>query len=210
MMRMLKEATMQIKAAAILITVLTLITGILYPLLVTGLAQVFFPLQANGSLIEKNGKIIGSRFIGQSFSAPGYFWGRPSATSPFPYNGAVSSGSNSGPSNPNFLASVKARIQHLQKENSAAHQSSMRIPMDLITTSGSGLDPEISPYAAFFQVKRIAHARHLSEKEIESLIKSHIQTRTWGILGEPRVNVLVLNLALDNLRTDNDRRPPKS
>lgn len=204
---MFKAAVNQMKTALILLISLMLLTGLIYPLIVTGLAQFFFPTQANGSLIQQNGLIIGSRLIGQSFSSPAYFWGRPSATTPFPYNGGASLGSNSGPSNPGFLASVKDRVTQL---NAFKTKTNQLVPVDLVTTSGSGLDPEISPYTAFYQVARVAKTRHIPEKELHALIISQIKSRTWGILGEPRVNVLQLNLALDNLRTGDGRFTSKS
>jgi K+-transporting ATPase ATPase C chain len=175
---------------------LTLLTGIIYPLVVTGFAQLFFPQQANGSLVKQGDKIVGSLLIGQSFSEPDYFWTRPSATSPFPYNGASSSGSNMGPSNPAFINVIKERVLAFHKFD--VGKKSL-IPIDLITASGSGLDPEISPLAAYYQVPRIAKMRHLPEKDIEHLISQHLIKRTFDILGEPRVNVLLLNLALDRL-----------
>lgn len=194
---MLRESLSQIRTALCLLTVLTLLTGLFYPVLVTVLAQLFFPQQANGRLIEKNGQLIGSVLIGQAFSSPHYFWGRPSATQPFPYNAAASSGSNMGPSNPDFLATLNERVQFLQKFNG---DSNTFIPVDLITTSASGLDPEISPIAAFYQVSRIANARHIQETVIQELITKYTKERTLTLLGEPRVNVLQLNLALDELK----------
>lgn len=191
---MFKEAVKQMTVAIRLLILLTIITGFVYPIVVTGLAQWFFPKQANGSLIEKNGQLMGSLFIGQSFTSPNYFWGRPSKTAPYPYNGAASLGSNSGPSNPNFLTMVEARIQHL---NSFNEQKNDLIPVDLVTASASGLDPEISPFAAFYQVTRIAKARHLPEAQVNALVQRQIKGRSWGLLGEPRINVLQLNLALD-------------
>lgn len=182
----------QLRISFILLTAFTVITGLIYPIVVTGIGQLFFHDKVNGSLIEKNGKVIGSFFIGQSFTDPKYFWGRPSATNPFPYNGESSSGSNFGPANADFLALVKVRIATLQATGRG-------IPVDLVTASGSGLDPDISPLAAFYQMPRIAKARHLSELRVHQLIESLIQRRTFRILGEPRVNVLQLNLALDNL-----------
>lgn len=173
---------------------LTILTGLLYPFSITGIAQLLFPEKANGSLIQQGDTMIGSRFIGQAFSSPRYFWGRPSATHPYPYNGASSSGSNFGPTNPNFLAIVKERTQRFM----TAHHHHI-IPVDLVTASGSGLDPEISPQAAFYQVTRIAKVRNMPESDIHTLIQQHIQPRTLGFLGEPRVNVLELNLALDKL-----------
>lgn len=204
---MFKELIAQMRTALILLILMTVLTGLLYPLAVTGLAQLFFPQKANGSLIEMNNRVIGSRLIGQSFTSNAYFWGRPSATSPSPYNGEASSGSNLGPTNPIFFATVKERITQLKQ---ASPQNNNVIPGDLVTASGSGLDPEISPQAAFYQVARIAKERNLSEKEVHTLIEQHIQNRTLGLLGEPRINVLELNLALDHLRTSRNELPPKS
>lgn len=204
---MIKEAIKQMKTAIMLLILLTIITGLIYPLVITGFAQLLFPAQANGSLIEQNGQVIGSRLIGQSFSSQAYFWGRPSATSPTPYNGQASSGSNSGPSNPIFLTTVKNRVAQLKQFDS---QNNKPIPVDLVTASGSGLDPEISPYAAFYQIARIAQSRHIPEKELQTLIENQIKNRTWGLLGEPRINVLQLNLALDNLRTSDGRLTSKA
>lgn len=189
----------QIKTALKLLLCFTLITGVLYPLSITLFAQVFFPWQANGSLIERAGKNVGSLLIGQSFSSPQYFWGRPSATMPYPYNGAFSSGSNSGPSNPEFLATVKERALHLMERNVVLLP--IPIPVDLVTASASGLDPDISPSAAFYQISRVAKARQLSEKALHDIVVSQIEGRTLGLLGEPRVNVLQLNLALDHLES---------
>lgn len=192
----------QIKTAFILLILFTILTGIFYPLLVTGLAQVLFPWRANGSLIKQNNKIIGSVLIGQSFSDPKYFWGRPSATTPFPYNATSSSGSNMGPSNPDFLAAVKTRITNLQQSDP---QNKNLIPVDLVATSASGLDPEISPLAAFYQIPRIAKARGISEKKIQTVVEKLIINRSFNILGEPRVNVLQLNITLDNLTVNKDK-----
>lgn len=202
---MLKEAITQMKSALMLLLIFSVITGFLYPLAVTGIAQLFFAEKANGSLIKNKNQVIGSRWIGQSFSSPAYFWGRPSATSPYPYNGEASSGSNLGPSNPDFLALVKKRVQQVGQS-----QNYQLIPVDLVTASGSGLDPEISPYAAFYQATRVAKERNLPEEEIKTLIRQHIQPRTLGFLGEPRINVLELNLALDNLGTKNGQSTPQS
>ncbi|MGX6643207.1 potassium-transporting ATPase subunit KdpC [Legionella pneumophila] len=204
---MFKEAIEHMKTALIFLIVFTLITGLLYPLAVTGLAQLLFPAKANGSLMKQNDHIIGSQLIGQFFSSPAYFWGRPSATSPYPYNGEASSGSNSGPTNPDFLATVKERVLQLKESTS---QNNKGVPVDLVTASGSGLDPDISPYAAYYQASRIAKARNLSLEEVKKLIQKHIKNRTLGILGEPRVNVLELNLALDNLRISHGQSTPKS
>lgn len=194
---MFKKAASQMKTAFRLFVTLTIITGLLYPLAVTALAQLFFPWQANGSLLEKHGKKIGSLLIGQDFSSALYFWGRPSATTPFPYNGEASMGSNSGPSNLAFLLTVDKRINHLKN---ADPNNKQLIPVDLVTASGSGLDPEISPFAAFYQTSRIAKARHIPEKEIQALIGRQIKKRTFFLIGEPRINVLQLNLALDSLK----------
>ncbi len=195
---MIAETRKQIKIALKLLVVFTFLTGFVYPLVVTGLAQLLFPWQANGSILKVNDKAIGSRFIGQAFTDPKYFWGRPSATTPFPYNAASSSGSNLGPSNPDFLSAVQGRVKDLQNANPQAPDAK-RIPVDLVTASGSGLDPEISPRAAYYQVPRVAKARAQSEEQIRALVASFIQARTFGILGEPRVNILELNLALDHL-----------
>ena len=194
---MFKEMVSQLKTAFILLILLTIITGLLYPLAVTALAQLFFPWEANGSIIESDGKKIGSLLIGQDFSSPMYFWSRPSATAPFPYNGEASSGSNSGPSNPDFLALVQERVSYLKNSDPNNQQL---IPVDLVTASGSGLDPEISPFAAFYQVSRIANARSIPEKQIHALVESQIQKRTFDLFGEPRINVLQLNIALDGLK----------
>ncbi|CEG58126.1 potassium-transporting ATPase subunit KdpC [Legionella fallonii] len=195
-MKRLQLEVKDLKIALRLFFFLTILTGIIYPLVVTGLAQVFFPHQANGSLIKQGDKVVGSRLIGQSFTEAKYFWGRPSATSPFPYNGESSSGSNMGPSNPAFINQIKERAQTFRQFNT---NKNLSVPVELVTASGSGLDAEISPWAAFYQIPRIAKARHLQEISLAHLIHQHIQRRTLGILGEPRVNVLQLNLALDEL-----------
>ncbi len=204
---MFKEAINQIKTALILLLLLTVLTGLIYPLAVTALAQLFFPSEANGSLIKQNGQTIGSRLIGQSFTSAAYFWGRPSATTPYPYNGNASSGSNLGPSNPDLLNTVKGRIAQLQQ---ADPQNNQVIPVDLVTASGSGLDPEISPFAAQYQVPRIAKVRQIPETEVYALINQHSKNRTWALLGEPRINVLELNIALDHLRMKHDANSPQS
>jgi K+-transporting ATPase ATPase C chain len=180
-----------------ILVVMTLITGVAYPLLITGIAQVAFKKQANGSLIEQNGKVIGSALIGQSFSDPKYFWSRPSATSPMAYNGASSSGSNQGPTNPALKEAVEGRIKALRD---AGGDPQKPVPADLVTASGSGLDPHISPAAADYQVARIAKARNLPADKVQALVAQHTEGRQLGFLGEPRVNVLTLNLALDTLR----------
>lgn len=182
-----------LKPALLLLLALTLITGVAYPLLVTGIAQLVFPNQANGSLIYQNGKLAGSELIGQPFDDPKYFWSRPSATGPFAYNAAASSGSNLGPTNEALLQAVAARVQALRQADSSNTQP---IPVDLVTASGSGLDPHISLAAAYYQVSRVAHARNLDENFIRQLVEKHIAGRQLGFLGEPRVNVLRLNLAL--------------
>ena len=186
----------QIKPALVIFFLLTLVTGIIYPLFVTGIAQVIFPVQANGNLIEHNGKVAGSAQVGQPFDSPGYFWGRLSATSPVPYNAGASSGSNLGPNNPALLDAVKARANALHASDPANAQL---IPVDLVTTSGSGLDPDISIAAAEYQVPRIARERNLSIQNIHALVAQQIEPRQFGIFGEPRVSVLSLNLALDDL-----------
>jgi K+-transporting ATPase ATPase C chain len=172
-----------------MLIVMTVVTGLAYPLIVTGIAQVAFKDQANGSLIYQNEKIVGSSLIGQPFSDPKYFWGRPSATSPMPYNGAASSGSNQGPTNPALKDAVEGRIKD--------HGGKSPVPADLVTASGSGLDPHISPAAAEHQVARVAKARGIQESVLKELVQKHTEGRQLGILGEPRVNVLRLNLALD-------------
>ena len=189
---MLKE----LKPAIISFLVLTLITGIVYPLVVTGIAQGLMPKQANGSLIVKDGKPVGSALIGQNFSDPNYFWGRPSATGPMPDNAAASSGSNLGPTNPALIDAVKARVKALRDADPG---NTALIPVDLVTASASGLDPEISPAAAEYQVQRVARVRGLPVKEVRRLVRVHTEDRQFGVLGERRVNVLQLNLALDAL-----------
>jgi potassium-transporting ATPase KdpC subunit len=187
----------QLRPAIVSFAIFTLVTGVLYPLLITGIAQVIFPHQANGSLIVQQGQVIGSELIGQSFNDPRYFWGRPSATSPFPYNAAASAGSNLGPTNPSMIEQVNARIAALKASDPL---SITPIPIDLITASGSGLDPNISIAAALYQVPRVSNARGLSEEMVKSLIDQYTEERQFIILGEPRVNVLELNLALDEIK----------
>lgn len=194
---MIKEAIYQMKTALLLLVALTILTGFIYPLAVTALGQLLFPWQANGSLIKQSDQLIGSNLIGQSFTSNAYFWGRPSATPPYPYNGNSSSGSNLGPSNPALLTAVKDRIDQLKQ---ADPQNNKPIPVDLVTASGSGLDPDISPMAALYQVPRIAKTRQIPESEVYNLINKYSKNRTWGLLGEPRINVMELNLALDRLR----------
>jgi len=184
----------QIRPALILLAILSVLTGLLYPLAITGIAQLLFPHQANGSLIVHDGKIIGSELIGQYFDEPKYFWGRPSATAPFPYNAAASSGSNLGPTNPVLLDAVKGRVAALRVVDPG---NDAPIPVDLVTASGSGLDPHISSAAAQYQAKRVARARGLDENQVRELVGRHTEGRQFGLLGEPRVNVLKLNLSLD-------------
>ena len=172
---------------------LTVVCGVIYPLLVTGIAQVAFPRQANGSLITQNGKVVGSELIGQNFDEPRYFWGRLSATSPA-YNASASSGSNYGPLHPDLKKAVQRRLDALKKADS---QNQAPVPVDLVTASGSGLDPQISPASAIYQIARIARIRGLNENQVRVLVQQNTQGRTLGLLGEPRVNVLKLNLALD-------------
>ena len=194
----------QIRPAIVVLLALTLITGLIYPLAMTGIARIM-PYQAQGSLIERDGKVIGSALIGQEFKSDRYFHGRPSATTTSdpndptksvsaPYNAANSGGSNLGPSNKALVERVQGDIDALKKDNPSA-----AVPIDLVTTSGSGLDPDISPEAAYFQIPRVAKVRNLSEDKVRDLVREHIKDRFLGILGEPRVNVLLLNLALDRL-----------
>lgn len=185
-------------SAITMLLLLTVITGVIYPLVVTGMALTIFPHQAGGSLIEKDGKVQGSELLGQSFDDPKYFWGRLSATGPFPYNAAVSSGSNLGPLNPALKAAVDARVQALQKYDPELK----KFPVDLVTASGSGLDPHISPAAAAIQTARVARTRKLPEEEVAKLVAKHTESRQLGLLGEPRVNVLLLNRDLDALNPE--------
>ena len=185
-----------LRPAASMLLLMTLLTGVVYPLAVTGLAQLFFPHQANGSLIVRDGKMIGSELIGQYVDKPQYFWGRPSATSPFPYNAAASSGSNLGPTNPALMEAVKGKVAALRAADPA---NDTPVPVDLVAASGSGLDPHISTLAVQYQVKRVARARSLDERTVKTLVDQHTEGRQFGFLGERRVNVLELNLALDAL-----------
>ena len=192
----------QLRPALVMLAVLTGLAGLIYPAAITGIAQVLFPWQANGSLIEREGQVIGSALIGQSFDDPAYFWGRPSATGGFAYNaysadyGAGSSGSNLGPLNPVLIERVRERAAALRAADPAKQAL---IPVDLVTASASGLDPHISPAAARFQVARVAAARGLPEAQVLALVEAHSEGRQWWALGEPRVNVLLLNLALDGI-----------
>jgi K+-transporting ATPase ATPase C chain len=186
-----------LRPALLLFIVLTLLTGIIYPLAVTGVAQLVFPGRANGSLIMDGDKAVGSELIGQAFSSPKYFWGRPSATSPQPYNGTASTGSNQGPTNPALTDAVKDRVAALRAADPDNHAP---VPVDLVTASGSGLDPHISAAAASYQLSRVARARGLPEDAVRKVVAEHTQTPWLGFFGEPAVNVLQLNRALDKMR----------
>jgi K+-transporting ATPase ATPase C chain len=187
----------ELRPALLVFLVLTVITGVIYPATVTTVGHVFFSHEASGSVIERDGKAVGSSLLGQRFTGPQYFWSRPSATSPQPYNGAASGGSNQGPTNPALEAAVRDRIAALRAADPA---NTRLVPADLVTASGSGLDPHISPAAAEYQLARIAHARRMSEAQVRKLVQDATEGRTFGLLGEPRVNVLKLNLALDALK----------
>ncbi|MBK8014619.1 MAG: potassium-transporting ATPase subunit KdpC [Deltaproteobacteria bacterium] len=186
-----------LRPAASLLMLFTGLTGVVYPLAVTGVAQALFPAQANGSLIEKDGKVLGSRLIGQPFDDVRSFFGRPSATSPAPYNASASAGSNLGPTNPVLAAAVRERIAALRSVDPS--EAAVPVPVDLVTASGSGLDPHISPAAALYQVHRVAKARDLAEEDVRALVLEHVEERALGLFGEPRVNVLLLNRALDEV-----------
>ena len=189
-----------LRTSIVVLTLLTLLTGVAYPGLVTLIAQLTFPHRANGSILQIDGKAVGSELLGQPFSRPDYFWGRLSATAPFPYNAAASSGSNFGPLHPDLVKNAEARIESLR----ALDRQVASIPVDLVTASGSGLDPHISPAAAEVQVCRVAAARKMTEDEIRKLVRRHTEPRQLGVLGEPRVYVLHLNIALDVLTHDRD------
>ncbi|ATW26897.1 potassium-transporting ATPase subunit KdpC [Candidatus Formimonas warabiya] len=190
----------QLKRGFFLLLIMTVLTGLLYPLAVTALAQLIFPAQANGSLVYRNNQAVGSVLIGQAFSGPEYFHGRPSAAGQKGYDGAASSGSNLGPTNKALLAQIAQRAEDVRRENGKAPGTP--VPADLVTASASGLDPHISPEAAYFQVSRVARARNLPEKEVRGLVESRVEDRVLGILGEKRVNVLQLNLSLDRMETE--------
>lgn len=190
-----------IRPAISLFVLLSLITGVVYPLIVTGIGQAAFPTQANGSLIEQNGKTIGSTLIGQPFSEARYFWSRPSATSPMPYNAASSSGSNLGPTNPALIDAIKPRIEALKAADLAnTAGNTAPVPVDLVTSSASGLDPHISAAAAYYQLARVAKARNLPVDKVRALLESQLESPLLGVIGTPQVNVLKLNLALNALQ----------
>jgi len=191
---MFTEILRQLRPTLVIFAALTLLTGVVYPLAVSAVAWTLFP--AAGNLIVKDGKVVGSRLIGQPFDDDKYFWSRPSATGPYPYNGGVSSGSNLGPTNPAPIDAVKQRTSDLRTKHPTQKGD---VPIDLVNASGSGLDPHISPAAAYYQVERVATARGLTAERVRQLVDQHVEPRTLGILGEPRVNVLLLNLALDKL-----------
>jgi K+-transporting ATPase ATPase C chain len=183
-----------VRPLLVIFCVLTALTGVAYPLAVTAIGHLFFAREASGSLLAPAGTVVGSSLIGQPFSDPKHFWGRISATSPMPYNASASTGSNLGPTNPALAEAVKARIAELK---AADPDNTLPIPVDLVTASGSGLDPHISPAAAFYQVERVARARHMAPESVRRLVQQRIEGPQWGIFGEPRINVLLLNLALD-------------
>jgi len=183
-------------SSVLAIILFTFLLGLVYPLAVTGIAQILFPSKANGSLVTRQGVVVGSELIGQQFTSPKYFWSRPSPTSPYPYNAAASTGSNTGPLNPSVTDEVKGRLSDLKKADSA---NTLPVPVDLVTSSGSGLDPHISVAAANYQVSRVAHARGIDESRVREIVARCTEGRTLGILGESRVNVLEANLALDEI-----------
>ncbi len=187
--------TNHIKPAIVMLLLFTALTGIAYPLAVTFIAQMVFPSQANGSFLGSTEQPLGSELIGQPFTRPEYFWGRPSATSPASYNGGASSGSNQGPINPALMDAVQARVKALRDADPSHLEA---VPVDLVTASASGLDPQISPAAAAYQISRVATARHMTPDSVRELVKRYTEARQWGVLGESRVNVLKLNLALDH------------
>lgn len=186
----------QLRPALVVLALLSVITGIVYPAAVTGVTRVTMPRASTGMLVEKGGRVVGSELVGQPFTDPAYFWGRPSATAPFPYNAAASSGSNLGPTNPALVEAVAARVKVLREADPG---NDAPVPVDLVTASGSGLDPHVSPAAALFQVGRVARARGASPDRVRKLVDDLTETRTFGFMGAPRVNVLRLNLALDDL-----------
>jgi potassium-transporting ATPase KdpC subunit len=186
-----------LRPAIVLFVVLSALTGLLYPLVVTRTAQTVFPVEAAGSLVQRNGQVVGSALIGQNFSDPGHFWGRPSATAPMPYNASASSGSNQGPLNPVLSDAIKARVEALRTVDPG---NTAVVPVDLVTASASGLDPHISPAAAQYQAARVARVRNVPVTAVNAVIDKHTERPLWGLLGEARVNVLALNIALDNVR----------
>lgn len=188
------DAFSLVRSAAVMLASFTLITGFLYPLVITGIAQVIFPSKANGSLLFDGERVVGSDLIGQPFAAPHVFWARPSATGPHPYNAGASTGTNQGPLNPALEGAVAARVAVLREADPG---NTAPVPVDLVTASGSGLDPHITPAAAYYQSARVARSRGLSEADVQALVDRHVEDRTFGLLGEPRVNVLRLNRALD-------------
>ncbi len=188
-----------VRPAASMLILFTFVTGLIYPFAVTGISQALMPVQANGSMIVHDGKVVGSELIGQPFTAPEYFWSRPSATSAKPYDAAASSGSNLGPTNPALMEAVRARIEAL-RQGGGASSNEMPIPVDLVTSSASGLDPHISVAAAEYQIARVALARKLSIEQVRTLVSAHTETPLLGFIGEARINVLKLNLALNELK----------
>jgi len=195
---------LQFRTASILLACMTLLTGVIYPVVVTVVAQAIFPFEAGGSVVRHDARPVGSTLVGQPFSAPEYFWGRLSATGPFPFNAAASSGANAGPLNPVIVERAEARITDLRREDPSVE----RVPVDLVTASASGLDPHISPAAADVQVKRVAAARRMPEDRVRALVREHTEPRQFWVLGQPRVNVLALNLALDTAGHENDTDSP--